>query len=138
MTTTDIIKQICSETGIDFMGNESLDLVPFNDLAVHKTEVWSLTITSSPEEHFVKMDKQYKNKIGYRFKFPITDPDHGLELCKGLSHEFGMTDMNIPAPQKIYPSADIYLAVHIHPEFVFTPNKKERVAATQALKMCFM
>ena len=138
MTTTDIIKQICSETGIDFIGNESLDLVPFNDLNVHKTEVWSLTITNTPEEYFLKMDHRYKNKVGYRFKFPISSPEHGIELCKGLSYEFGIHDMKIPTLQTTDAATGLYLAVHIHPEFVFTQRKARLFVPTQELKMCFV
>jgi hypothetical protein len=138
MDTADIIKQICSETGLDFTGKESMDLVPLKDLNIHKTEVWSLAITDAPENHFFKMNKQYRNKIGYRFKFKIAGTDHGLELCKGLSLALGVEAVKIPLPQQPDSNTELYLAVHIHPEFIFTPKHNKTSAPTQALKMCFV
>jgi len=139
MNTTDVIRKICSETGIDFKAKGSPDLVPLNDLSIHKTEVWSLAITDTPEYHFTAMSRQYRNRIGYRFRFRIDTIEEGLELCKGLSRE--LCDEDLQLPVSIHPAAagrELYLAVHIHPEFAFTPKKDKSSSDTRTLKMCFV
>lgn len=138
MTATEIIKHISSETGLDFTGKESLNLVPLNDLHVHKTDVWSLTITHTPDHYFSEMTRQYKNKVGYHFKFPITDSTHGLALYKDLSIGFGISDIKTPVPQHVQANDLLYLAVHIHPEFNFTPKTNQAFVPTQELKLCFI
>jgi len=137
MKAADIIKQISIERGIDSLGIDNLDLVPLNDLNIHKREVWSLCITIDPEKYFLLMDKKYKNKSGHYCKFPINDLEEGKELCHELSKNFGTPPCETISLKNLNPGEVLYLAIHIHSEFSFTPKIDKSSPVTQDLVLNF-
>jgi hypothetical protein len=137
MKATEILQQIASERGLDFIGKGHIDLVPLNDLDIHKREVWNMTITNVPEEYFQTMNRLYRQKIGYTFSFKVSSIEQGRELCRELSHDFGMPSCEMMPGKTVLESEPVYLAIHIHSEFSFTPKTNRQVPATQDLVVHF-
>lgn len=131
MKAEEIIQQISRERGMDTRGVSNIELVPLNDLNVHKREVWNMSITHDPDNYFLNMNRKFNNKIGYSYRFKIRDLDEGKELCSELSRDFGTPPCEMSAFQKFLEGQALFLAIHIHPEFNFTPKLGKSFAATQ-------
>jgi hypothetical protein len=140
MKANDIIRQISIERGLNSINDKNIDLVPIKDLDIHKQEIWSLSITNSPEEYFADMDKKYKNKTAYYCKFLLQDLSEGLRLCRELSQDFGTQPCEMSSSLLENVGKALYLVIHIHPEFKFTPktSTKNIHAATRELVLNFM
>ena len=137
MKAMHIIQQISLERGIDFPCAPTLDLVPPNGLNVHKREVWNLSITDDPGSYFLSMDKKYNNRAGYYCKFILKDLQEGLLLCRELSQKFGTSPCDLVSSQLLNSNNVLYLAIHIHPEFDFTPTSGKIIPATQEFVLNF-
>jgi len=137
MKAADIIGHISLERGLESINDNKIDLVPLKDLDVHRRDVWSLSITAHPDKYFLEMDKKYKNKTGYYFKFPLANLEEGLRLCRELSQEYGTQPCEMSSKQ-LNVDKPIYLVVHIHPEFSFTSKTKTSLAVTRELVMNFV
>lgn len=138
MKASDIIKEIYRERGMDSVGEGILDLVPLNDLNVHRKEIWNLSITNAPEYYFLEMNKTCRNKACYNFKFPISDLEEAIKLCKELSENFGTPPCEMLSLKDLNSSKSLFLAVHIHPEFNFTAKTNKKPALTQELVLNFV
>lgn len=140
MEAKDIIKQIAIQRGVNSFTEKNIDLVPPDGLNVHKQEVWSLSITADPDAYFKSMDEKYKNRTGYYCKFLLLDLEEGLRLCRELSEDFGTQpcEMSSTLLQNLH--KPLYLVIHIHPEFKFTPKENSRSIdrATRELVLTFM
>jgi len=123
---------------MDSIGEGNLDLVPLNDLNVHRREIWNLSITNNPEDYFKAMNEACKNKACYNFKFLVSSLEEAKNLCKELSENFGVRPCEMSSLQKLKPHGPLFLAIHIHPEFNFTPKKNKAPAATQELVLNFI
>jgi len=135
MQAIDIIKKIYEERGLDYPDEKVLDLVPINDLNVHKREVWSLSITGDPELYYSKMDKKFKSRTNYYYKFLVKNMEDGRRLCVELSNDFGTSPCKIDSFQ-LNEGKGIYLAIHIHPEFSFI-HSAQAAPATQEVVVSY-
>jgi hypothetical protein len=140
MEAKDIIRQIALERGLNAIDEKNIDLVPLKDLNIHKQEIWSLSITSDPDAYFTRMDEKYKNKTGYYCKFQLKNINEGLRLCRELSQDFGTQPCELSSTTLDNNGKPLYLVIHIHPEFKFTPKPDPHNidAATRELVLNFI
>ncbi|PBQ30310.1 hypothetical protein CNR22_00550 [Sphingobacteriaceae bacterium] len=133
MKAIDIIKKIYSERGQEYPGEKTLEVLPISDLSVHKREFWSLSVTADPGSYFVSMDKKFMNKSSWTCKFPIKDLEEGIKLCADLSKDFGTLPCKMDALKQLNSREQLFLAIHIHPEFSFTPSSKAKPATQEVV-----
>lgn len=138
MKAADIIKKISTERGIDLITKGEIDLVPLNDLNVHKREIWNLSVTSDPKNYFLSMNTAHRNKMSYTFEFEVADLQEGRALCLELSEDFGTPPCELSIAERADKNQKLYLAIHIHPEFSFTPKTSPKGQATQELVLHFV
>lgn len=138
MNAADVIRQIALERGTTTIHNEKPDLVPLKDLNVHKREIWCLSITAEPESYFAEMDRKYRNRTGYYCKFRLQNLEEGLRLCRELSENYGTQPCEMLSKYLHTPDKPIYLVVHVHPEFNFSPKAQSPLAVTSELVMNFV
>ena len=133
MKAIDIIKKIYSERGEEYPGEKTLEVLPINDLSVHKREVWSLSVTTDPTTYFGTMNKKFRNKTSWTCKFQLENLEEGIKLCTDLSNDFGTSPCKMDKMKDTHAGAQLFLAIHIHPEFSFTPSSQAQPATQEVV-----